>query len=414
MTVSDRRVLVPAALAGAVLGGVAVTQVQPPVALAGLSFGTAWLIAIALGVGRQFGFVTVAVLTVGLWDVFAGFDMIPILGGLVVVNLAILIVLGGTIDPWSRGDWAAVLIVLASIFPAVVSNDFAVIPGIAVAIGATYASGRVARPSPALVRNTVLAIGTAHAAIAIGSAMPGASGLVPALPNQVPTLRALGLYANPNTLGTVEAMVIALALSHGTPRTLAPFVVICGVGLLLSGSREALIGLAAGLAVLAIRRPGGSVATVALIGIAAAAAITVLPTTLDRFDPFQFATDASLLDRLNSWRAALDVVGSSPLVGHGLALPEMVIDMMYLGWLVTGGLIGTVIWLAAIAMTALALGPSPLLAVVLVAGFLANPLSGASLMLLLLNLAERRLEPAVRQRDAASPDLAPATANAGQ
>lgn len=386
------------------------TQLPLAITVAGLGLASVWLLAILARATRTVGFALASIFAVGLWDVFAAFDMIPLLGLFLLVNLLVLMAASRPSARLTTPDAAATMLILASVFPPMVSGRLDLIPGIVVVIGGTYLTGRVAQPSWGLIRNTALAIGAGHSLVAMLSLFPAAAVLIPSLPNQVVTWRADGLYANPNTLGSMLAMTIALSLWLGFPRRLVPLLLICGVGLLLTGSRAAVIGLVVALAVVALKRRRGTLVGVTLLGIATLTALVAIPVpgTLDRFDPLNYGTDPGLLDRFSSWQRAILLFQFSPIFGHGVLPPYLVVDMMYLGWLVTGGLFGAALWLLAAGLLASSVRALPVFAVVLVAGFLSNPLAGAPLMLLLLLLGaewtgQGALHPTRKHEPAAAP-----------
>jgi O-antigen ligase len=212
----------------------------------------------------------------------------------------------------------------------------------------------------------------------------GIARLLPiADPLSVPsTARGIGLYLNPNTLGNVEAMVLVLALWWGIPRRQIPLVILVLAGLVLSGSREALLGtVVATLAVGAIYP--GRVTPLALGGaVAFVVSFLLLPEIAARFDPGTFASDRSLSDRLLSWDQALHAIGLSPALGYGLER-NAVVDQAFLEWLVSGGIVGFGIWLVGIGLLTIGSRAWPVVLAMAVGGLLANTFAGPPLMLML-------------------------------
>ena len=218
--------------------------------------------------------------------------------------------------------------------------------------------------------------------------LPGGASLIPIVPQStgavVESQRAVGLYANPNTLGNVAAITLVLVAWSGARLwwlMAAPLVL---VGLVLSGSREALAGLALGLGLAAVmRRPWAAVGIIVALG-TTVFATTLLPELAPRLDPARFAQDASLQDRWESWGAALNAIQVSPWFGYGLERSETVIDQAYLIWLFNGGLIGSALWVAGIGLLLVSEVPKAVLVAMLAIGFLANPFSGPTLMILVV------------------------------
>lgn len=116
------------------------------------------------------------------------------------------------------------------------------------------------------------------------------------------------------------------------------------------------------------------VAVAVVVVVAAIAAAGSRPNIIGRFDPTTVATDHNLLDRMASWRLAVDYIRQAPFFGYGATLPMGSVDNVYLEWLLAGGVVGLAAWLVAVGVVA----PRrawPLLVAILVIGFLANPLA---------------------------------------
>jgi O-Antigen ligase len=293
------------------------------------------------------------------------------------------------------GDVGLALICGATIWPRLVSGS-ATPPGALAFIVVMYATGRMAGLRPDALTVSMLAAGAFMGCVAIVQSIHPLAPLVPfvALRDGAPlnSSRATGLFDNPNTLGALEAVVLLLAARAGSWRgSRIPLVAACVAGLILSSSREAVLGLLVGLGAIWIGATGPRLVTPegrrrAVSKIAArpllVAALTLLavlavlaipwPGTLQRLNPASFATDHNILDRVASWQAALAFVPAEPPLGYGAKLPVDVIDNAYLGWLLAGGAIGVALWLLGLAV----LTPRrlwPILAGLLVIGVFSNP-----------------------------------------
>ena len=79
----------------------------------------------------------------------------------------------------------------------------------------------------------------------------------------------------------------------------------------------------------------------------------------------------------------MNAIQVSPWFGYGLGRSET-IDQAYLNWLINGGLIGSALWVAGIGLLLLSGVPKAFLVAMLAIGFLANPFSGPTLMILVI------------------------------
>jgi O-antigen ligase len=363
--------------------------------------------------------------------------------------LALLAVVGAAVLRWPRfglPDVGLALLVLAGLWPRLAHLEPGA-PGALLFIVTTYAIGRFSGLTPRHLALLLVGVGAVMGAIAIAQTLPSLSKLVAILPIReglpVRGTRATGLLNNPNTFATYEAMIVVLAAVVGLPwrfRTngraalagsvlLFCAVALCIAGVGVSASRESVLGLIAGMAACALvprdgwrrrlfyMRPylgAAIVAVVVVVVVAAVATSGSRPNITGRFDPTTVTTDHNLLDRMASWRLAVDYIGHAPLLGYGASLPMRSVDNVYLEWILSGGVVGLVIWLAAAALVA----PRrawPLLAAILVIGCFANPFAvGPGLAILLIACGALASQPIADAAAASEPDpeaapAAPAT-----
>jgi hypothetical protein len=190
--------------------------------------------------------------------------------------------------------------------------------------------------------------------------------------------RATGLFNNPNTLGALEAVVLVFAVRVGPHRWTLPLVALCAAGLILSSSREAVFGLIVGVSLLGIGRFRQMVAWATVLLVVGAVTVWAFPALLERLDPSGYATDPNLLGRFDFWSRALDFIKMSPWLGYGADAFQangVTTDNAYLGWMLTGGVVGLVLWItASTAVTPRRLWP--VLGAMFAIATLANPFSG--------------------------------------
>lgn len=360
---------------------------DPSLPIAVLAAGALALVAIWLGIGRFAGLFVVAAVVIGAWDIFIGYGLGSIIAAVAFGIGVALAVSSHRVASWNRVDTAVLLIIAASAFPAVVSYEWRFIPGSVMLIAGVYLAARFSDVSWSGAIGIILIVGAVHGLAALIVQLPGGESLIPIVPQSsgavVESERAVGLYANPNTLGNVAAIILVLVAWSGARLwwlLAAPLVL---VGLILSGSREALAAMALGLASAAVmRKPWAAVGVIVAVG-AAVFATTLLPELAPRLDPARFAQDASLQDRWESWGTALNAIEISPWFGYGLERSET-IDQAYLNWLVNGGLMGAAMWVVGIGLLLVSRVPKAVLVAMLAIGFLANPFSGPTLMILVL------------------------------
>lgn len=339
---------------------------------------TGWLPGLAVAL--------TAIGTVGLWDLFEAHSLRP------VVGVATLALAGAVLMATNRGrlhpaisDLGAAFVVLAASIPALVSRELQPVLGIVATVGGTYLVARVSPLGRKAVLSVALWIGAAHGVAALIAVAFGIARLlpVPDPDSALATSRGIGLYLNPNSLGNVEAVVLALALWWGIRRRQIPLLILVLAGLVLSGSREAVLGAAVAMVAIGLVHPGRVTLVAAASATAFVLAFVLLPEIASRFDPANLTTDPSVAGRLSSWDQALRVIRFSPGLGQGLASTQ-VIDQAYLGWLVRGGILGALIWVIGLALLTIGSQAWPVVVVMAVGGLLANTFDGPALMLLLL------------------------------
>jgi hypothetical protein len=167
-----------------------------------------------------------------------------------------------------------------------------------------------------------------------------------------------------------------------------PLAILCVAGIVLSSSREALIGLLAGATLLATVRLRDVILPATAVGAALMAVVLAFPSVVRRLDPSGYAADENLLGRIEAWRFIIPLIAQSPVYGFGMTNPTSVafVDNAYLGFLLVGGLVGLTLWLLGIA----AITPPllrPLTVAMLTIGLLGNPFGGPTLALFLIACA---------------------------
>ncbi|NTW42790.1 MAG: O-antigen ligase family protein, partial [Cellulomonadaceae bacterium] len=171
-------------------------------------------------------------------------------------------------------------------------------------------------------------------------------------------VRISGTATHPIEFGALLSILLPLALhgalhpaGRGVIRRWFPAVTIA-LALALSMSRSAYVGLAVALAVLLWgwpRRLAWSVGSVVALG---GAALSLAIPNLFRAVRSMFITakdDPSITSRTDSYAVALQFFQDAPVFGRGLGtfLPKYrIFDNNYLGLLVSGGLVGTVAFVA--------------------------------------------------------------------
>ena len=215
--------------------------------------------AIITGWFAVLAFTLTAIGAVGLSDLFDANASRPVLGVATVALVGAVLMT----NPRSRiipriSDLGAIFVVFAASIPALVSRELQPLLGIVTTIGGTYLLARFAPVGRRAVLSVALWIGAAHGVAAIIAMALGITRLLPVSePDSVlVTSRAIGLYLNPNTLGNLEAVVLVLALWWGLRRRELPLLVLVLAGLVLSGSREAVLGAAVATVAVGVIHPG--------------------------------------------------------------------------------------------------------------------------------------------------------------
>jgi O-antigen ligase len=167
----------------------------------------------------------------------------------------------------------------------------------------------------------------------------GFSGVAGFVVNGVLVDRVQGAFGHPNQYGGYLAFLLplggAILVSRAfttAMRSFALLAVAVGLtGLVYSYARGAILGLVLGSIVwLAVLRPRTALVCTAIV---AALAVAFAPATLkERFNPQAAGSDVPL--RADIWRAAIDIYGTSPVVGVGVnnfgtaykSLPTMLPD----------------------------------------------------------------------------------------
>jgi hypothetical protein len=340
-------------------------------------------------------------------------------------TLAVLVVVLALTVRWPRPgltEIGLVLLVAASLWPRIAHLEPGV-PGALLFILVTYGIGRLSGLSPRTLALVLLVAGAIMGAIAISEAVPKLSWLATFHPMHngvlVKSTRPAGLFDNPNTFGGYEAMTVVLAAAVGLPlgwgkawaahvrsAVLLGAAALCLVGLGLSSSRESMLGILAGMAMLVVvPRKGFWERARSLLPYAIAAAVAVavvlwVPTIgrssgTGRFNPTTVSSDSTLMARVASWRLAVSLIRQAPLLGYGATIPMRSVDNVYLEWILGGGIVGLGIWLAA-AVTVVPRAAWSLIVTLLVIGAFANPFAvGPELAILLISCGAIASQPPV-------------------
>jgi O-Antigen ligase len=340
-----------------------------------------WIAAAIMHRATQYAVAVNVLLAVVLPDVLGNVLSFQPVFMLLAANVGVLLVAGHR-GPVQREDIGLVFLLAAVLLPYLSGGPLDTLPGALGIVVIMYATGRFRGVSLQSLVALLLMAGAVHGAVAIAQSVPPLSSLVPFEPlrDGLPFLpgRASGLFNNPNGLGSLEAVVLVIAIRVGPRRWMLPLVVLCAAGLILSSSREAVVGLIVGLSLFGIGRLRQMVAWAIVFLIVGVSVVWAFPSLLERLDPSGYAADPNLLGRIDAWRVALDLIGRSPLLGYGTELPKALpfVDNAYLVWLLAGGIVGLVLWIVASTVVTPRL-LLPVLAAMLAIAMLANPFSGA-------------------------------------
>jgi hypothetical protein len=299
---------------------------------------------------------------------------------LLAANVGVLVATGIR-GPVRREDAGLAILLAAVLWPYVVGGSLDTLPGALGAVVIFYAMGRLCGSLPSFVA-VLLLVGAVHGAVAIAQSVPSLSSLIPFRPilNGLPFVssRATGLFNNPNTLGALEAVVLVTAIRVGSRRWTLPLIALCAVGLVLSASREGVFGLIVGLSLLGIRRPRQMVVWAIGFIIVGGIVLWAFPSLFTILDPGGYGTDADLLRRFEMWRAATNLIGTSPFYGYGASVLGVVVtDNAYLSWLLAGGIAGFALWIVG-SCVATPRRLAPVLAAMFAISLLGNAFSGPS------------------------------------
>jgi hypothetical protein len=328
-------------------------------------------------------------------------------------TLAALVVLLGLTVRWPRPgatEVGLVLLCAASLWPRVAHLQPG-IPGAVLFTIAAYGIGRLSGMRPRMLALLLLGAGTIVALLAIAQSIPGLAPLIPFDPMQYGrpfiSARPTGLYNNPNTLGLCEALILVMAAvvrlplgwgetrrDHARAAAMGIAVAQCLVAIGLSASRESVLGLVAGLTALALARRDdlrGRARTLLPLAVVLGLALAELAVvqlvsqsgTAGRFNPLTITTDHNWQDRLTAWRITIGFIVKSPLLGYSTPLPIWGIDSAYLEWMLVGGVIGLIIWVAGL-VTVVPRAARSLLVAILVVGIFANPFAVGPIAAILL------------------------------
>jgi len=353
-------------------------SVEPLVAMTMLLCG--WIAAAMMHRATQYAVAFNVLLAVVLPDVVGNALSFQPVFVLLAANVGVLLA-AGLRGPVQREDVGLVLLLAAVLWPYLVGGSLGTLPGALGIVVITYATGRFRGVSLPLFLTLLLLAGAIQGVVAIAQSLPSLSSLVPFQPlvGGVPFDfgRATGLFNNPNTLGALEAVVLVIAVRVGPRRWALPLVALCAAGLILSSSREAVFGLIVGLSLLGTGRFRQMVAWAIVLLVVGAMTVWAFPSLLERLSPSGYATDPNLLGRLDLWRAGLDLIKMSPLLGYGADVfrSGTVTDNAYVGWLLAGGIVGLVLWIVA-STVATPRQLWPVLAAMFAIAVLGNPFSG--------------------------------------
>lgn len=228
-------------------------------------------------------------------------------------------------------------------------------------------------------------------------------------------LRLGGIFGNANALGGVSALALLLVavawlgMPYAGLRWMTALVLpLCGACLVLTQSRTAMLGLAAALVVLTVRRWPFPLLPLLLLGAGAGAVLMVYPQAIDTLTGLVARSNrveqvSTFTGRTEIWRYVVSAIGQAPLLGYGFASTRELIPAGYAGpygwtttsahnlWLqvwVTTGLVGLCLTLAVVlgSLRSLVVAPAPLrdgmLVYVLFVGLLESGPMGPSVNLL--------------------------------
>lgn len=251
-------------------------------------------------------------------------------------------------------DFGILLLYLAISTPALLSQSSGksitvTLVGLSCTTLGVYVIARLSGSTLIFLTKCFLIMCAVHSFYAICQCIPGLGPRLPFRPivdgfEVLDVQRASGLFNNANDFGEFVACVICLCMAVGLRRRWMILIPVCCVGLLLSFSRESLIGLLAGLSVNLPKHKIRTILVIVTIIILCYTMIFFDVRLIDRFDPTKYSSDENWLVRLEVWSEALAYIMLSPIIGHGQDVPFKFIDMAYLVWLAQGGVLGFSLW----------------------------------------------------------------------
>jgi glycosyltransferase involved in cell wall biosynthesis len=206
---------------------------------------------------------------------------------------------------------------------------------VAFLLGMYFTVSRASAERPALdaVVTTVVVGGTLSAALAVGQTFVSRFPVPPmtlfATGETVVAYRATALFGNPNTLAILLVLAALLAVERGVKADHAVETVsyalaaaLCAIGIALTLSREAYVGLAVGLLVLVVVAAPRLRSAIAWLAAAAilVAALALIPGVGSRAGSIvAFRGDSSAMDRIYLSGASARMFQQHPLTGVGIS-----------------------------------------------------------------------------------------------
>jgi len=198
-----------------------------------------------------------------------------------------------------------------------------------------------------------------------------------------------GIFGNANALGGVSALALLLVAIAwlGVPyaglRWMTWLVVpVCTTSLVLTQSRTAMLGMAAALLALTVRRWPFPLLPMLLLGAGAGAVLTVYPQAVDALVALVARSNrveqvTTFTGRTDIWRFVMSAIEQAPVLGHGFASTRALIPAGYSGpygwttnsahnlWLqvwVTTGVVGLLLTLTIVlgSLRRMIVAPAPL------------------------------------------------------
>lgn len=239
---------------------------------------------------------------------------------------------------------------------------------------------------PALRWVTAALLSMAAASLVLWAVMPDVAMV---LYENSTVLRLGGIFGNANALGGVSALALLLVAVawFGVPYAGRGWITllvlpVCLACLVLTQSRTAMLGLAAALTVLTLRRWPIPMVPLLVLGGSAGAVLVAYPQTVETLVALiarsgRVEQVSTLTGRTDIWRFVVSAIEQAPLFGYGFASTRELIPSGYAGpygwtttsahnlWLqvwVTTGIVGLGMILTAVLglLRALVIAPAPL------------------------------------------------------